>query len=161
MADNEDFIWCVFSDTKNHYIDFDKGEPVRIEGQIDLINLATSKLPNYLLDNPDTLFQSDFAVHLQDDAKMTKLNLKKPDFKPNWLTTNQKIAKMGQFLKFRKNFLDNLRILVYFLFVLFLIERRRSCSWQGCWLISLLLFSYLPSLARVLELCLMHLGRVG
>ena len=68
---------------------------------------------------------------------------------------------MGQFLKFRKNFLDNLRILVYFLFVLFLIERRRSCSWQGCWLISLLLFSYLPSLARVLELCLMHLGRVG
>ena len=81
MADNEDFIWCVFSDTKNRYIDFDKGEPVRIEGQIDLINLATSKLPNYLPDNPnnpDTLFQSDFAVHLQDDAKMTKLNLKNP-----------------------------------------------------------------------------------
>jgi len=51
---------------------------VRIEGQIDLINLATSKLPNYLPDNPDTLFQSDFAVHLQDDAKMTKLNLKNP-----------------------------------------------------------------------------------
>ena len=100
MADNEDFIWCVFSDTKNRYIDFDKGEPVRIEGQIDLINLATSKLPNYLPDNPDnpdTLFQSDFAVHLQDDAKMTKLNLKKPDFKPSWLTTNQKIAKIRQF----------------------------------------------------------------
>ena len=54
---------------------------MRIEGQIDLINLATSKLPNYLPDNPnnpDTLFQSDFAVHLQDDAKMTKLNLKNP-----------------------------------------------------------------------------------
>lgn len=78
VNDNEDFIWCVFSDTKNRYIDFDKGEPVRIEGQIDLINLATSKLPNYLPDNPDTLFQSDFAVHLQDDAKMTKLNLKNP-----------------------------------------------------------------------------------
>ena len=51
---------------------------MRIEGQIDLINLATSKLPNYLPDNPDQLFQADFAVHLQDDAKMTKLNLKNP-----------------------------------------------------------------------------------
>ena len=73
VSDDGEFIWCVFSDTKNRYIDFDKGEPVNIEGQIELINLVSSKLPNFLPENPNKLFQADFAIHLQDDAKMTKL----------------------------------------------------------------------------------------
>ncbi len=76
VGDGGDFIWCVFSDTKNRYIDFDKGESVYVEGQIEIVNLASSRLPNSLPRNPDKLFQADFAVRLQDDAKLAKLSPK-------------------------------------------------------------------------------------
>lgn len=67
------FIWVVFSDTKNRYIDFNKGEEVEIDGVIDQVNLVPANLPRTLDDQLDKFFRADFALHLQDDAKMRKV----------------------------------------------------------------------------------------
>lgn len=69
----DSFIWCVFNDTKNKYINFDKGEEVEIDGVVDRINLLPSRLPPSLDYNIDKFFRADFAVHLKDDAKMRKV----------------------------------------------------------------------------------------
>ncbi len=69
----DSFIWCVFSDSKGRYVNFDKGEEVEIDGTIDHINLVPSKLPSHLDENVDKLFKADFAIHLQDNANIKKI----------------------------------------------------------------------------------------
>lgn len=70
---DESFIWVVFSDTKSRYINFDKGEEVEVDGVIDRVNLVSSNLPESVNQNLDKFFKADFALHLQDDAKIKKL----------------------------------------------------------------------------------------
>ncbi len=72
-GEENSFIWCIFNDSKNRYIDFDKGEEVEMDGTIDRINLVPSKLQSHLDENIDKLFKADFAIHLQDDANMKKI----------------------------------------------------------------------------------------
>ncbi len=75
-AGNDEFIWCVFNDVKSRYINFDKGEEVEVDGVVNKLNLVPAKLPPSLKYNIESFFHADFAVHLQDDAKIKKSKVK-------------------------------------------------------------------------------------